>query len=920
MKPESFATLDFLIHAGSLASVAAALELKNAGMSVALATHRNDLGEDLCEPLRLALPENLDFGDPLVRRLFADAKGKDTFRPMHLKHTLDQVLAEADIPVMFATYVTNLRPTPGEHQGKGRWQVELGTRSGPRVLTCGRILDGSARGNLARLLGIPLSPPSPEFAVSRRVIGGEPDSRTSVEWVCEGDVEFLQDKDIQRAPLWVGHTTGTLTDGSWAAWMDLEKDARLHLFRPGQEFSAESVFADTGERLQPGVAPEPSDGDFTAVPNEAVSDTGCNVWFAGLVANLDAPTRARTLRPDGAVAWGRELARRMLEESPGNSDIPSPPEAVMEMDVAVVGGGTGGAPAVIAAARSGARTLVAEGLSGLGGVGTLGLIGKYWFGNRVGFTAEVDEGAKTRTTKSHKDGEWDIEAKMQWYHENAARAGASIWYQTGLLESLTQNHQVVGVRLMTPQGVVTVRTGCVVDATGSAAVAASAGAETVPIGNGGLALQGSGLPGRNPGQNYGNTDYDFIDESDDEDAASAHVAARKRFQAAFDSGQLIDSRERRRIVGDLEVTPMDIRLGRVFPDAVVKARSNFDTHGFTLHPLFLIVPPDHDPMEAYVPLRALLPRGLEGVLVTGLGISAHRDAMPVIRMQADVQNQGYAAGVIAAMAAQQTVGRVRDLPFPEIQSRLIDLGILGPELRDAPDSFPLSEAEITRALAASVEDPGQIDRVFTLPDSERDQRLREAYADAESLEAKRHFAFVLGMLGDPSGAETLVEEVAGREWDVGWNYRGMGQFGASMSPLDARIIALGRTKTAGIALPALAAKAETLPKSAEFSHYRALAEAFVEIGDPGAGMVLERLLQRPGITGHAITSKAERLARVGESSTETEVRNAALIELHLAGALCTLVPGHPLGNEVLACYRKDLRALFRNYARRFPVD
>ena len=54
--------------------------------------------------------------------------------------------------------------------------------------------------------------------------------------------------------------------------------------------------------------------------------------------------------------------------------------------------GTGGAPAGIAAARRGAKTLVVEYLHGLGGVGTLGLISKYYHGYREGFTAEIDRG------------------------------------------------------------------------------------------------------------------------------------------------------------------------------------------------------------------------------------------------------------------------------------------------------------------------------------------------------------------------------------------------------------------------------------------------------------------------------------------------------------------------------------------------
>jgi pyruvate/2-oxoglutarate dehydrogenase complex dihydrolipoamide dehydrogenase (E3) component len=63
-----------------------------------------------------------------------------------------------------------------------------------------------------------------------------------------------------------------------------------------------------------------------------------------------------------------------------------------EYDVVVVGGGTGGAPAAIAAGRQGVRTLIIEHLYSLGGVGTAGLISSYYFGNRVGFTKEIDLG------------------------------------------------------------------------------------------------------------------------------------------------------------------------------------------------------------------------------------------------------------------------------------------------------------------------------------------------------------------------------------------------------------------------------------------------------------------------------------------------------------------------------------------------
>lgn len=135
-----------------------------------------------------------------------------------------------------------------------------------------------------------------------------------------------------------------------------------------------------------------------------------------------------------------------------------------------------------------------------------------------------------------------------------------------------------------------------------------------------------------------------------------------------------------------------------------------------------------------------------------------------------------------------------------------------------------------------------------------------------------------------------------------------------MSPLDSRIIALGRCRNPQT-LPLLAEKADQLPPDAAFSHYRALAEAFQTIGDPAAAPALEKLLKRPGISGHAITSTRERLAKTTDNATETAVRNASLIELHLATALHKLDPQNEGSTTILTAYSKDLRSLFATHAR-----
>jgi hypothetical protein len=797
-------------------------------------------------------------------------------------------------------------------------------RSGRHRIASSCIVDASARGLLARMAGIPLTEPQPTFTVRRRVLGGEAIASAD-DWHMEGTVTLTHEKEPTTVPLWCHTSTASLDDASWAAWMQLETSIRHIAYRKGQQLSADSIEAFTGERLHPEQPPADCAGDMASIPASAITANHRTLWFAGSVGNVDAATRARMHSHEGALEWGRRLASMLDDHLLGTnrSNTSAQPQTVAadpgplpampdhQVDVLVVGGGTGGAPAAIAAARNGARTLCTEFLAGLGGVGTLGLIGRYWFGNRVGFTNEIDRGAAALTNRSFEDGSWDVEAKMQWYQTSLSNAGGQVWYRCQLVSAVQEGRRVCGAVIATPQGPVRIAARCTVDATGSAAVAASAGAATVDIGSGHLALQGTGLPGRDPGKDYTNTDYDFIDDTDAGDVASAHVTARKKFQQAFDAGQLVDSRERRRIVGDYEVTPMDIRLARVFPDTVVKARSNFDTHGFTVHPLFLIVPPGHDPLEAYVPLRALLPRDLDGILVTGLGISAHRDAMPVIRMQADVQNQGYAAGYIASMCGD---GNVRGVDIGALQKALVSAGILDPEIAGAADSFPLSGKEIDAALQACVDEPDHIDRLFTLPEYVRNARLRKAFASSTDIKAKRFFAFVLGVLWDASGAETLAAEVAATPWDDGWDYTGMGQFGASMSPLDARIIALGRCRRTEH-LPVIAAKAAQLPAEAAFSHYRALAEAVEHIASAEGAAILASLLQRPGICGHAVTSMRQRASSSSGSATDTAQRNRALIELHLAAACIRVQPEHPLATSILTTYATDVRGLFARFAR-----
>jgi hypothetical protein len=386
---------------------------------------------------------------------------------------------------------------------------------------------------------------------------------------------------------------------------------------------------------------------------------------------------------------------------------------------------------------------------------------------------------------------------------------------------------------------------------------------------------------------------------------------REKYKNAYDLGQLIDTRERRQIIGDMVLSPLDIWNHRRYPDTVVIHRSNFDTHGFTIHPVFMIRPPDRESIDAHVPYRCLLPKGLDGILVTGLGISAHRDAIPIVRMQPGVQNQGYAAGVAAAMSAK-TNSPIRDIDIRALQRHLVEIGNLPESVLTDEDTFPISREKVVQAVKNVVNDFEGLEVVLaqlktSLP------LLKEAYTSAETEEAKLTYAHILGMFGDKTGVETLVKAIRTQEWDKGWRYTGGGQFGASMSSLDSLIIALGRTRDKRGLKPILQ-KVKKLDADSEFSHFRAVAIALETLGEQTSAQPLAELLKKDGMMGHAYLDIEKVKSKIPRGSSDTSTRNRSLSELVLARALYRCGDYEGMGEKILREYTRDLRGHYSRHA------
>jgi hypothetical protein len=587
-------------------------------------------------------------------------------------------------------------------------------------------------------------------------------------------------------------------------------------------------------------------------------------------------------------------------------------------DVVVMGGGTAGAPAAVGAARHGAKTMVIEYLHGLGGIGTFGMVGRYYHGYRKGFTNEVDNGTRAigegNVRQRNRLDEWVFDWKTEYFRREIRRAGGDIWFGVLGCGAYIEKGKVKGVVVATPLGKGVILAQTVIDSSGSADIAIAAGAGYVYTDGNSVAVQGAGMPFKNPDDNYNNTDWTFTDDTDMLDIWWTFIVAKDKFSNQYDIGKLSQTRERRRMVGDFTISALDIYNGRTYPDAISIHVSSFDTHGFTEDSFFYLKPPEHSGADvtAYVPFRALLPKGIEGIAVTGLGASADRDAMPVIRMQPCLQNQGYAVGWASAIAARENQ-LIRHIDLKSFQKELVKIENLPVSVLTDTDNYPPTDEQIRKAAISVTHNLDGLE--ILLWDKARSIPLMvEAFYQAKTPEDQLTYARILGMLGNSTGWEILQKTIDDSgNWDAGWNYTGMGQFGKSISYLDGLIIALGRSKKTEI-IPTIEKLSKKLTTASEFSHFRSVAMALETVGDSKGALILYDLLQLKGVTGHSIPDIATAKKMTPANSTDTGTRNNSLRELILARALFRCGDVNGLGKQILTNYTKDLRGHYYRHA------
>ncbi len=873
--------VDVLFAGISVHAVSQALELKKKGISSCFITAYSYPGEEHCAFFDLQSPK-----DDVWKKLIQE----DFPTPNQLKCTLEKHLINADIPFYYQTF-----PVQAAWDEDGKLAGLLcANRSGFQLIESKIVVDATERNTAAKICGVPVKTFKPGICQVERFTLSQTPPAPSARL---HSVKLPRSYRIADKDFYVWHHTAQMefADNSAKSLAEAEKQMRELCWTPTQTYAADQCkFQLNDGIIDHWIALE----EIPVFLCERSSESDYLVMLRN--KHHKSPVKFKT---NGTPGHQAEIVRKDTFFRFKNCDTVSFDLNTIPLtdqtDVLVCGGGTGGAPAMIAAGREKAKVIGLEALYDLGGICTLGRICSYWFGNRVGFTEEMAKGIfdlGENPKFSPEDSRADLEWKKEFLLRECCQAQVDLRFGTLAIAAAVRDSKVCGVVTVSQTGPGLILAKNVIDASGNADITAYAGGETVMASPDEISVQGAAVTPIIPDCDYSNYDYQFICDHDVLDFTRSMVMARGKFTDHFDVSPIADTRERRRIVGDITLQPQDFYAHRCYHDTINIARSNFDTHGFVVHPMFLLNPTSEEPHFAKVPLRALLSRGLKNVITVGLAVSAHRDCIPLIRMQPDVQNHGYAAGLAAAIAAAGNKD-LRDINIRQLQEKLIAVNCLPPEILQENDSIPGPDTDNPHCMLSNV---------FLAP-QDAIPALKRKYQEEQEIS----LAALLAFLKQNDGAELLEKQILESPWDEGWDYRGMGQFGMSSSPLDVWILALSNLEKD---TPVFLQKLERLQPDHSFSHFRAVCMALIRHPRPEAAGKLEALLSTPGMSGFAINSFRDTLLANRAADQDTTVRNSQLKEIYLAKALSKCDPQNALAGKILQEYSESLMGYFCLFA------
>lgn len=395
-----------------------------------------------------------------------------------------------------------------------------------------------------------------------------------------------------------------------------------------------------------------------------------------------------------------------------------------ETDVLVAGAGPAGIAAALAAARTGARTLLVERFGRIGGAAVTSLVNPLMGGIASPLVEEIE------TALAKVGGDWELLDLV--YYDLLEKAGVELLLHSWVAGPVMEGPTVRGVRILCKEGLLELRAQVVVDATADGDVAFGAGVPfeqgrtgdgllqpmsimfrlggvdkqrgllcgseeqarivTVPEGRWSEVCERAAATGElpanvtivrlyespMPGERIVNaTQVNYVDGTKVADLTRAEIEGRRqslqvrdflrRHAPGYEECRIshlpaaVGVRETRRFLGENYLDVEDLLNGRQWPDAVVReACFVVDIHNPNGGGQAHGVAARVQPYD--IPYGCLVPRVVEGLVLAGRCISGSHEAHASYRVQRILLGVGAAAGAAAGLSAQAGVAPRRLSP------------------------------------------------------------------------------------------------------------------------------------------------------------------------------------------------------------------------------------------------------------------
>lgn len=434
-----------------------------------------------------------------------------------------------------------------------------------------------------------------------------------------------------------------------------------------------------------------------------------------------------------------------------------------QCQVLVGGAGTSGAVAAIGAAERGADVIAADYFNDPGGTKTLGGVMGYYHGMRVNsYLDKLEDESDQLSSEIHfskKPGRQFYLLKRLSDLNTKFLSGAII------CGAVVKNKRVEGIVICRNGKLEKIMGDIVIDATGDGDIACFSGAEA-EHGNArnGLTQNYSqwNLTGGGKSPSNTNSDYDIIDNT--KIAELQRGLFLSHYEAHFyDFHPYLTVRESRRIKGLYELTLIDAAEATHFDDLITVASSDYDPHfvGYSEYTRCGFLLPHSNIVKVEIPYRAIVPSGLDGILISGKAFSQTQNALQFTRMSADLTVLGYLTGQVAAEAATSKV-EPKDFNISKLQKEWFDRGFLPKEYAGKKAGNSTTD---TNEINNRIKNLGQGKNEFLYECCKLQKEtavplLRESFSTVSNPDGKLLTAKALAWFGETTGNELITAELA----------------------------------------------------------------------------------------------------------------------------------------------------------------